>query len=414
MLAAAIMNGAEPSRAKAPSAPRRDGERPEHLSQALLEGARELSALFEKRVASIRADYEEKIRALMQERESLILGGGSAKHTQLAEAPDAFQQERESWQQDRAEWRRTQAQHASERESWEKERQSLLEERDKLRQEAEALRKAREGWQKERAILQQQLEQARLEHETKLEELTAATTATIEGLQLRVQWLEGGPEARLHSAIDQIQFNSLDIFQSPPRSATYAGMSSTLGTSTPIRSPSQDPMAMQVGTPPPMSFPFDVGSELDWLFAPDLHDQVDGPPPAQSPPKSPTLSLRGGPSPPRSPTVTARGGHSPPKSPTITLRGGQSPAASRTPAPFSVVRASQSSSEPKRLFIRVPPSTGKPRKPIKPPPSPPTEEERNLVVHVPPSQNASDGASPSKSSTTSSSGESSSDSLSSP
>ncbi|KAI0350893.1 hypothetical protein OH77DRAFT_1593282 [Trametes cingulata] len=409
-----VMNGAEPNHAKALPA------RPEQISQALLDGARELSALLEKRVATLRAEYEDRLRALTQERDGLLakLGDGSANIARSAEDFDAFQQERASWQQDRAEWWRLQARHVTERGAWEEERRLLVEERDRLRQEAEELRKAREEWESERVSLRQQLEQAQLEQEKQLQELAAAKIATIDGLEAQVQWLEAAqndPGAQLDAGFNPSEFDPLNILQSPPRSTTYAGMSSTLGTSTPARSPSQDPMAMQVRTPPPTFLPLDVGWEFDWYLAPLPDAQVDAPRP-QSPSKSPTLSLRGGQSPPKPTVIRDHGAQSPPKSPTITLRGGQSPATARSPTMSSVARTSQSSSlksAPTRLFIRVPPSTGKTRKPIKPPPSPPTEEERKLIVHVPPSQNVSDEGSPSKSSTTSSS-ESSSESLSSP
>ncbi|OJT13148.1 hypothetical protein TRAPUB_10303 [Trametes pubescens] len=166
-------------------------------------------------------------------------------------------------------------------------------------------------------------------------------------------------------------------------------MSSTLGTMTPIKSPSLDSVPMQVREPQPLALPQSFEPELDAFFASFLRDsdaQVDDPPAADSPPRSPT----------------------------ITLRGGQSPSVARSLTMFSVTATSHSSTTAtRRLVIRVPPSVGPVRKPIKSPVSPSTAEEMRTIVHVrSPSQDSSDAGSPTKSSdtSTSSSGSSSSSS----
>lgn len=148
-------------------------------------------------------------------------------------------------------------------------------------------------------------------------------------------------------------------------------MSSTLGTMTPLKSPSLDSVRMQVREPQPISPPQSFEPELDALFASFLRDaQVDDPPAADSPPRSPTF----------------------------TLRGAQSPSVARSPTMFSVTATSHSSTTAtRRLVIRVPPSVGPARKPIKSPVSPSTAEELRTIVHVrSPSQDSSDAGSPIK------------------
>ncbi|KAI0676572.1 hypothetical protein C8Q78DRAFT_998380 [Trametes maxima] len=341
------MNGVQPP--KAPSMPHREAPRQVPISQALLQGTREISALFEKRLSAYRAGYEAEIRGLKQERDALLAAQNNVLDQAItANAPTALQEEREQWEQTRADLECTQADYASKSSKWEEERNAILEERKLMEEERAQLQRERGEWQKERDAMQNEIQRVQSESDKKLRELVVTKDAVIATLETRVRALEstqnGSPG--LSSSLQQNHVNSLDVFRSTPQSMTLADMSSTLGTTTPTKSPSLDSMPMQINGQP---------------------GQI------MSPPMSPTTTLRGG----RSPSM-----------------GGSS-----TLGTFpSISNMSTSESTPRRLVIRVPPSTGKARKPIKPPVSPGTEQERNTVAHVPPSRDSSDTGSPAKSS----------------
>ncbi|EIW55260.1 uncharacterized protein TRAVEDRAFT_66522 [Trametes versicolor FP-101664 SS1] len=320
-------------------------QRPPQISQALLQGALEISAIFERRVTDLRADYENTIRALVQERDALLARSnantGPEVNGPLIEELEALRMQSESWRQERAQLERTLADYTNER-------ANSAQERTRLEQECEKLRQAREELQNDRTALLQECGRIQSEKDIKLQEsqeIITAKDASIQELEARVRWLESMQAAspsQPPTVLDQNQFDPVDIFQSPLRLEAYATMSSTLGTMTPIKSPSLDSVPMQ----------------------------VDDPPAADSPPRSPTF----------------------------TLRGAQSPSVARSPTMFSVTATSHSSTTAtRRLVIRVPPSVGPARKPIKSPVSPSTAEELRMIVHVrSPSQDSSDAGSPTK------------------
>ncbi|CDO77072.1 hypothetical protein BN946_scf184473.g16 [Trametes cinnabarina] len=325
----------------APQAPRQVQRQPQ-ISQALLQGAREISAILERRMANLRAEYEEKLKMITRERDELL-----AQSSRGAEIPEAIANELEALRDERDG-------HEQEHVQWETERTALLKERARYQEECEELRKAQATLREEVLHLQK-----------KLEEEVATKDAAIASLEERVKVLEAtnAPDQR-PATVDQNPFDLLDVSHSPRLSDSAMPpdiFSSTLGTI----SPQQDSVPMQVRTPPSLALPFDLGAEFDDLFTSLGPDQ------------------------------------SPPKSPTITIRGGQSPSVARSPTLVSLAGASSSSSAT-RLVIRVPPapsgSAQKPRKPIKPPITPPTEEEMMNFIHVPRMQDSSDEVSPSGSS----------------
>ncbi|OSC96595.1 hypothetical protein PYCCODRAFT_1462379 [Trametes coccinea BRFM310] len=323
--------------------PQRPGQ--PQVSQALLQGAREIASILERRIANVKAEYEDKLKLITRERDELLAQKASPGIPQIvADELEALRDDRDGHEQERAQW--------------EIERGAFLQERARYQQECEALRKS-----------QQELQEEVMRIRHRMEEEVATRDATIAALQERVKLLEAAQNPHAHAeqqqpkVPDQTDFDTLDVFQSP-RQSDPAGppqlSSSTLDTI----SPSQDSVPMQVDVPPPA---------------------------ASSPHQSPPLTLGGG--------------QSPPKSPTITVPGGQSPSIARSPTMVSQSGAptSSSSGSATRLVIRVPPPpTKNARKPIKPPISPPTEEEQRIFVHVPRQKNSSDEASSESSSGSSS------------
>ncbi|KAI0642553.1 hypothetical protein C8Q79DRAFT_982657 [Trametes meyenii] len=345
------MNGVQPP--KELPMPHREAPHRVPISQALLQGTREISALFETRLSAFRVGYEAKIQELIQERDALLASQGDAINQAVAaDALAALQGECEQWEQTRAQSECMRAEYATESAKWEEERKAILEERKRMEDERAQLQKEREEWRKERDAMQNEIQRVQSESDKKLRELVLSKDTTIATLEMRVKALEsirnGSPGPRPPSSPQQNQVDPMDVFRATPLSMTFADMSSTLGSATPTKSPSLDPAPMQV--------------------------DVDGQPePPTSPPMSPTTTLRGG----RSPSM------------------GRSSTLGTFP---SVSNVSTMESTPRRLVIRVPPSVGKVRKPIKPPVSPGTEQERNTVAHVPPSRDSSDAGSPAKSS----------------
>ncbi|KAI0630992.1 hypothetical protein C8Q77DRAFT_176865 [Trametes polyzona] len=363
------MNGTTSEMREEPIAGRQPQRPP--ISPALLRGGRELTAYFEKRLASFRAEYEERIRTLTQERDAALASRasntpGPVDNALLYHEIENLRQENENFKNERARWERAEIQHANERLTWENEIRRLRVENREAAQAREELLKAQEAWQQERAALQQQYETLRRESDAKLQEVIASKDAIIQELEARAKWLESAQagqsvEQPTVRDSDQNKFDALDIFQSPPQpeSTYHPSSSTTMGTISSINSPTSDNVAMQVDEP-------------------------------------------SRPSPPKSPTVTLRGGHSP----TGTMHDGRSPSPSvaRSPTMFSVSsdpRPPVDRPEPTRLVIRVPPPSDPVRKPLKSPVSPVTEEERKTIVQIPPMQGSSDGGSPSKTSTTS-------------
>ncbi|KAI8976655.1 hypothetical protein BD414DRAFT_580362 [Trametes punicea] len=387
------MNGTTPGIPQGHHTLRNDVQRSPHISPALLQGAREISAILERRMAALRAEYEQKIQALTRERDELLAhnAAGAALPQEVSEELEALRQERERHSEERARWEDERASWEEERSQWSQEREVSQEKLSRYQKECEELQNTQKELQLENSRMQGDYEQ-------KLQELAASKDASIANLEERIKWLEAAQDAPLEqptTSLDQNQFDPLDIFCSPQQSPVQPERSSgTRGTA----SPSRDPVPMQVRTHLSLAFPFDFESELDAILAPLLDAQID----------EPHIST---PSPPKSPTITLREAHSPPKSPTITLRGGRSPSTTRSPtmfssssAPLSSSSAAATGSSSSRLAIRVPPpSTGKVRKSIKPPVTPPTEEERRTIVHVPPMRDSSIEGSPSKSSSGSSS-----------
>ncbi|KAI9066847.1 hypothetical protein FKP32DRAFT_1609797 [Trametes sanguinea] len=388
-------------------AQRPEVQRQPQVSQALIQGAREIAAILERRIANVRAEYEEQLQSITRERDELLAQKSSEGIPQIiSDELEALRDDRDGHEQERAQWENERAAFLQERARYERECEALRKSQQELQEEVLRLRRTLEEELASRdatiATLQERLksqpepqqEALRIQH--KMEKEVGWRDVLIAALQERVKFLEA-PQSREveppQPAIpDQTGFDSVDVFQSPHHSDPAEPLdlsSSTLGTI----SPSQESMPMQVRTPPLQALPFDTGSTFDDLFALLLDPQVDEPAAAPSTPS-------------KSPSLTLGGAQSPPKSPTITIPGGQSPSIARSPTMVSQSAAPSSASggSATRLVIRVPPPPSRNgRKPIKPPISPPTEEEKRIVVHVPKLRNSSDEASPSESSSGSSS-----------
>lgn len=165
-------------------------QRPPQISQALLQGALEISAIFERRVTDLRADYENIIRALVQERDALLARSnantGPEVNGPLIEELEALRMQSESWRQERAQLERTLADYTNER-------ANSAQERARLEQECEELRQAREELQNERTALLQECGRIQSEKDIKLQEsqeIITAKDASIQELEARVRWLE--------------------------------------------------------------------------------------------------------------------------------------------------------------------------------------------------------------------------------
>ncbi|KAH9886073.1 hypothetical protein C8Q73DRAFT_716839 [Cubamyces lactineus] len=308
----------------------REPQRPVQISQALARGAQEISALFERRTAALRAEYEAKIHALATEREALrAYGIVTPEDAQaLLDELDDLRQERDGHTQERAEWM--------------KERDDLLRGRQEREAECAELRRAREALLQERATFEEAVDhRVKAECETKMQEIVTAKDAVIAGLEERIRWLEANQSVPLQqtTSFDQTQSELLDMPHSPSSSTVYPDMSSTLSTISHVQSP------MQV----------DEQSTAAPLFS-----------------RSSTITLQGGTSPPGAPSEAT--------APML----GSTAGVPQSPTPGAA---------PSRLVIRLPPAT-KGRHPIKPPITPPTAEELKTLVHVPLQRNSSDESSP--------------------
>ncbi|KAI0764560.1 hypothetical protein BD413DRAFT_575843 [Trametes elegans] len=313
------MNAIAPGTPSGPSMPHRDPAQVPR-SNALLEGTFELAAIFQRHRDALVAEYEQKIHVIAEERDALR-AQVSATRGETSKAPQSLSQ---------AELEHTLAAHAFERVRWEQER---------------------EQWQREREELRRQRDAAIRDAELKLQVLEKDKDATIAELQTRITWLEEARSAAPSNAVelfDQIQLDSLDLFQSPPHSTIPADMlSTTMGTLTPAKSPSVVPMQVDDG-PDTLVDPTPAASGAGPSSQPNNEAT------AQSPFKSPTIKPRSASS-SRSPTLQSLG---------------------------SSMQPSTSSSTARKLVIRVPPAP-KAQKPLIPPPSPITEEEKRTFVHVP-------------------------------
>ncbi|OJT13149.1 hypothetical protein TRAPUB_10304 [Trametes pubescens] len=169
-------------------------QRPPQISQALMQGALEISAIFEKRLADLRADYEKTIRALAQERDALLARRTDPEvNGTLVTELESLRMQSESWRQERAQLEHTLADYTNERANSAQEREMLLQDRLRLEQECEELRRAREQWQNERAALLQECGRMQSERDIKVQEsqeVIAAKDASIQELEARVRWLE--------------------------------------------------------------------------------------------------------------------------------------------------------------------------------------------------------------------------------
>ncbi|KAH9849815.1 hypothetical protein C2E23DRAFT_888033 [Lenzites betulinus] len=384
----------------------------QHVSQALVQGALELSAIVDRRLTRIREEHQAQINALTQQVNALVAqnNGGvrPEEHDALVREVEALRRESESWRQDRAGWDRANVEFENVRANWLQDREALSQDRERLQKECEGLRAALEESQRERTALQQQLENLQTSSDERMKE---AVAAAVHELEARVRWLEATqsmPPPEQPTVLDQTDIDPLDIFQSPQHLQEYPAMSSTLGTMTSTRSPSPLDVSMQVGMPQTVSLisPFEFNPDIDAFFAPILAGQLDDPPVGHE------VS-------PQSPTVTLRGGQSPPASPTIAIRRGTTSSVARSSTLMSITATATSSqsSGAARFVIRVPPSSEPVRKPIKTPISPPSKEELEMLVHVPTQKDSSSpvgspAAKSTKSSSTSSSSPGSSSSAS--
>ena len=166
-------------------------------------------------------------------------------------------------------------------------------------------------------------------------------------------------------------FNPLAFIHSPVRSMTLPTIS-TQSTRLSLKSPSLDPVSMQVrcASPPLLPFPFDAMLNLSPTFSNSLPPpQLDGPAPRSS---TVTLHLDNPPSPTKSNSADIHSGVLITDFPPFMEESGGAQSAT------SVI-----TTPPRRLVIRIPPSVEKPRKSLKPSPPHFTEEERRSIVHVP-------------------------------
>ena len=166
-----------------------EAQRPVQVSQALTRGAQEISALFEKRTAALRAEYEAKINALAAERESLrAYGIANPEDAQaLLDELDDLRQERDGHTQERAEWA--------------KERDDLLRGLQEREAQCAELRKAQEALLQERAAYEQEVDRrVKAEYETKIQEIVAAKDAAVAGLEERIRMLEANQRNALQQS----------------------------------------------------------------------------------------------------------------------------------------------------------------------------------------------------------------------
>ncbi|PIL23616.1 hypothetical protein GSI_14929 [Ganoderma sinense ZZ0214-1] len=388
-----VVEGSLPQQTLPGAYPKANG--PPRLSGALMRGAQRLTDIFEIRTATLKADYEERIRALTAQRDALLaasqgqpfqgstkLADGSemeALHSErsmfLRERADR-ERDRMAWDRERAEWNKERARAQEERASWNEER--LLVEAERVRLDEERTRGNVEGtrWEetnllltRERASLLEERNQwlrvrrdledelSRVRHELQvtkvgygtLQEQLALKNASVMALETRVRQLEeaGALGVRPHADADgtedqQEVFDPLDYIRSPARSTTLATISTQSSTLS-VKSPSLDPVSTQLARPAPSP--------------PAVTFLLDCPP-------SPTKA---------------------------NIASGICDDSLTTDVPTLVEGSdvhSQSATSvmvtpPRRLVIRIPPSGGKTRKSLKPPPPQLTAEERRSIVFVP-------------------------------
>ncbi|KAI0825189.1 hypothetical protein BC628DRAFT_300130 [Trametes gibbosa] len=245
----------------------------QNVSQALVQGALELSAIVEKRIARIRADYQGQINALTQQVNALIaqknVSVRSAEHDALMREVENLRRESESWRQDRAGWERAHVEFENARTNWQHDRNALLEDRERLNKECETLRTTLEESQRERDALQQQLQTSQRENDEKIRQ---AVASAVHELETRARWSEAT------QPVSTPEQNA--VLDSPQRLQEYPTMSSTLGTIASTRFPSPHDVSMQ-------------------------HDNI--PVDREASPQSPTVTLHGGQSPPESPRIRVPG-----------------------------------------------------------------------------------------------------------
>ncbi|KAI0720792.1 hypothetical protein C8T65DRAFT_632825 [Cerioporus squamosus] len=311
------------------------------VSPALLRGARELTMIFEQRTAKIKGELEEKIRVLTQERDAaLVQASGHSQEAVVARVAQELRLERDTWLQERSQWDQERSQFERERSQWTKEREIWEQERAKWAEEKSAFAQEREA----RRALEQQVEVLKNEKE----ELKEAISSML-GAAARVQsgeMQQGGSGSLRENDANQRYVSVLEAVpqaHSPARSTTLQTLASSSTLST-LKSPSQEPVPMQLDSPIPL--------------------------PAPSP-KSPRVPVQARASPfPAQSSITA--GDSSSRSPGVA--GG--PSGSQT--------AASTSKSPKwKLVIRIPPSNEPPRRLIKPPLTPPAPEESMEVIHWP-------------------------------
>ncbi|KAI0739125.1 hypothetical protein C8Q80DRAFT_1275293 [Daedaleopsis nitida] len=332
-------------------------------SHALFRGAQSLMALIEIRTAAVQAEYEERIRVLLQERDALSAQArdqpvGAASNAELI----ALRREREVWQQQRIMWE-------DERKKWIEERAAIVCQRD---EDAKRRHEAEEQAGRLRAEL------LRLHADN--ERLTALASGS------RMQT----PQARLPDGVDpsdgvgitansdlEENFDLTPFIRSPTSSTTVtlpslsSSASSTMSSiSSPPHdsSPPRDSLAMEVRSPPLLPFPFDsvrVSSVFPHSSFRTWSDEQLGPhsptPTARS--SEATLSTQ-------SPTPVPSSGSATRSTPLSDAAGISNSRGSSAQAPIAS----------RTLKIRIPTSEEPVRIPIKPRPSVLLGEKMEVVT----------------------------------
>lgn len=205
---------------------------PPRISAALIRGAQQLTEIFEKRTAILRADYEEQLRALTAQRDALLTilrGQRSQGPKEVADGAEAEilrveraallrertdrDQERAAWDQERAEWNRERVMAQEERAHWNEERLMVEAERVRLDEERAksniegtrweenageraSLLEERNQWLRVRKDLEDELSRVRRELQVckvgygSLQEQLAVKNASIMALETQVRQLE--------------------------------------------------------------------------------------------------------------------------------------------------------------------------------------------------------------------------------
>lgn len=178
-----VMNGPMAQQTAQGGLPRASG--PPRLSAALIRGAQKLTELFEKRTAVLRANYEEQIRALTTQRDTLLAASqGQTSQASTTNAVDRSElealrtersvflreradreRERVSWDQERAQWNKERALVQVEPANWNEER--LMVEAERVRWDEERARNnvERMRWKENTSRLTKERDSVLEEHE---------------------------------------------------------------------------------------------------------------------------------------------------------------------------------------------------------------------------------------------------------